>query len=169
MLHKGHIQLKYNILVRKWYNTNCKVKHIYVSMPTMLYVKMYSHRPWNTHLDNTQVLQIKFEWKWRCLDANVTNRALYKAQKDLIPLAGNTWHSKETAMQQISKFNHYNTFYPMLLKVRSIANVLFHFNENAQPFYCLKRRAARLMCQNYPFCQRTIWVRYTWFRGLAGD
>jgi hypothetical protein len=73
--------------------------YIYVSMPIMLHVKMYSHRPRNTDLDNTQVLQIKYERKWRCLDANVTDRALYTAQKDLIPLDGNVWHSRETAMQ----------------------------------------------------------------------
>jgi hypothetical protein len=50
-------------------------------------VQSSSNHPWNTHLDNTQALQIKFEWK--CLETNVTNRALYKAQKDLIPLDGN--------------------------------------------------------------------------------
>jgi len=35
---------------------------------------------------------------------------------------------------------------------------MYNFNENIYPLYYLKRRAARLNCQTYPFGQYAVWV-----------
>jgi hypothetical protein len=63
--------------------------YLYINADNVIRKNVQSILPRNTALGNTQDLQVKSERKCECLDAHVTNRGLYKALKDLVPLDGN--------------------------------------------------------------------------------